>query len=444
MREMTWTYDIYNPSVASGYKDGSMTITGPDGTLDKYEVDAAIANYGNSVALERVIIAGDFKFLSQNVFIDTNLTSIVFHENSQVIGFGVAVFQNSTTLTKLVLPPRLTSLPEYTFWKCVRLQSPLIIPETVLSIGDNVFQECPLVTMVLPHAVQTVGKEIFKGCTALTVVKFSQNLISIGVNTFEGATAIRTLRMRREIWSTIVATLPVPVAGTRQLVTFYNEDLTIYHRTTGTSIVPVSDQAAYDQVDVPGYTVETARLAEMVRLAEIARLAEMARLAEIARLEQIEMARLAEITRLEQVEVARLVEITRLEQAEVARLAEITRLEQVEVARLAEITRLEQVEIARLAEITRLEQVEIARLAEITRLEQVERARLAQVELKKETGQVEGGPPGKVPGEIHDQDTGLNADTKGGGIPIWLIIVIGAVVGLILLGLIIYAISKRN
>jgi hypothetical protein len=99
MREMTWTYDIYNASAASGDKDGSMTITGT-GSLAKYQVDATIADYGYAVALERVLIAGDFTVLRQNVFIETSLTSIVFHENSQVVALGVAVFLDSTSLTK--------------------------------------------------------------------------------------------------------------------------------------------------------------------------------------------------------------------------------------------------------------------------------------------------------------------------------------------------------
>ena len=83
----------------------------------------------------------------------TNLKTLNFYDNSEVETFGIACFNNCTSLTSVNLPNSIKTLP------------------------DNVFSSCTsLVEFTIPNSVETVGKHILSYCTSLKVIRMGSSL----------------------------------------------------------------------------------------------------------------------------------------------------------------------------------------------------------------------------------------------------------------------------
>jgi hypothetical protein len=104
--------------------------------------------------------------------------------------------------------------------------------------------------MLFPEVFQSLGNATFQECTSLVQVLFPENITSIGTGTFLDTTNVITLRMHRDIWEKVVATLPE--GAERLLVTFFQEPNVVYSRTLAIQ----RDHYAFYQVDgTPATTV---------------------------------------------------------------------------------------------------------------------------------------------------------------------------------------------
>ncbi len=68
----------------------------------------------------------------------------------------------------------------------------VILPESLLSIGEQAFAECPeLLQIVIPPAVFSIKWGCFKGCEKLTYVELSSKLLIIRESAFEGCKSLK-------------------------------------------------------------------------------------------------------------------------------------------------------------------------------------------------------------------------------------------------------------
>jgi hypothetical protein len=144
---MVYIFDVVNNTATfDSNDDGSMKLIG-SGDLTQGQVNNAITSYsksgGKSVSLpSTVLIAGTFTSLGTNAFRGTGFTLINFSENSKMTTIsGTLTFYGCSLMTSLILPPKLTVIPEEMCNSCLKLET-ILIPSTVTSIKAYGFYNC--------------------------------------------------------------------------------------------------------------------------------------------------------------------------------------------------------------------------------------------------------------------------------------------------------------
>lgn len=67
----------------------------------------------------------------------------------------------------------------------------IILPETVVKIGNNAFRDCILLAEInLPDKTEEIGSYVFANCQSLTLIVIPKSVLKIGENVFEGCTKI--------------------------------------------------------------------------------------------------------------------------------------------------------------------------------------------------------------------------------------------------------------
>ena len=70
-------------------------------------------------------------------------------------------------MTSVTIPDSVTSIGEWAFYKCEKLQT-ISISDSVTSIGALAFFDCDsLSSVVLPGSITYIGSGAFLGCTSL-------------------------------------------------------------------------------------------------------------------------------------------------------------------------------------------------------------------------------------------------------------------------------------
>ncbi len=92
------------------------------------------------------------------LFVDSYANPIYYAHN---------LYLNGVLVTDLVIPESVTSIGDYVFEGCSSLTS-IAIPDSVTSIGDLAFNDCrSLASITIPDSVTSIGYSAFNGCTNL-------------------------------------------------------------------------------------------------------------------------------------------------------------------------------------------------------------------------------------------------------------------------------------
>ncbi len=94
-------------------------------------------------------------------------------------------------MTSLALPETLTTIEDYAFSYCYRLQD-LYIPNGVRAIGSNAFCQCSsLQSFDFPEALTTIDEYTFYACQSLTELNLPKGVKTIGYNAFAHCRSLR-------------------------------------------------------------------------------------------------------------------------------------------------------------------------------------------------------------------------------------------------------------
>jgi hypothetical protein len=95
------------------------------------------------------------------------------------------MIQDRTQITRVEIPPEVSSISNYAFMNCDELES-IVIPENVTTIGKSAFRSCSKLSNVVLHDnITSIGSYAFISCTNLKHIELPANLTYTSESCFE-------------------------------------------------------------------------------------------------------------------------------------------------------------------------------------------------------------------------------------------------------------------
>ena len=86
----------------------------------------------------------------------------------------------------------ITALPIQAFYKSTNVEN-LILPNTLITIGEEMFYQSKLKTVVIPANATTIGNSAFEQCASLISIDIPANVETIGTAVFGGCSSLATV-----------------------------------------------------------------------------------------------------------------------------------------------------------------------------------------------------------------------------------------------------------
>lgn len=128
----------------------------------------------------------------------TSLIRVIFAPNSQLTKIGNNCFSYCTAISELLLPDSLQIIEGNAFYNCAIVNSPFSTSSGVVSIGNMAFQGCTRLELLnIPAGLTTISEKAFYGCTALEAVYFNENsqLTTIQREAFANCSSLVTISL---------------------------------------------------------------------------------------------------------------------------------------------------------------------------------------------------------------------------------------------------------
>ena len=120
---------------------------------------------------------------------------------NSVTSIGDEVFCGCESLQSITIPNSIKSIGDRAFYECKSLQS-ITIPNSVTSIGDEAFYSCKsLQSITIPNSVTSIGDEAFSRCEYLQSVTIPNSVTSIGDEAFSGCYSLQSVTIPNSVKS---------------------------------------------------------------------------------------------------------------------------------------------------------------------------------------------------------------------------------------------------
>ena len=128
---------------------------------------------------------------TQAFYKSTNVENLILPNTLTTI--GEEMFYHSALKT-IVIPESVETIERAAFCGCENLSS-FEIPANVKTIGDGAFSMSALTSIKIPTNVETIGNEAFSDCESLTSIEILANVKTIGNNVFSLCKSLKTVDM---------------------------------------------------------------------------------------------------------------------------------------------------------------------------------------------------------------------------------------------------------
>ena len=133
------------------------------------------------------------------------------YQGKPVTTIGHAAFFNSA-VTSVTIPDSVTSISDEAFINCPKLTN-ISIPNSVTYIGFSAFSSCTsLKSITLPSSLSFISGALFLGCSQLTTIHIPVSVTSIGNNAFADCPSLMTVTYSgsKKQWDKITGTDELP------------------------------------------------------------------------------------------------------------------------------------------------------------------------------------------------------------------------------------------
>ena len=144
---------------------------------------------------EAKIMAAGYNYQGElSGFCFPKVKTIIFPNTiEKVVTIGNDEAPTNTTISKIVLPKKLSSIETKMFFECQNLTD-IEIPNSVTNIGEWAFRGCSSLTNIkIPNGVTSIGEYTFYQCTSLTSIEIPSSVTSIGNHAFNGCSSLTTV-----------------------------------------------------------------------------------------------------------------------------------------------------------------------------------------------------------------------------------------------------------
>ena len=165
-----------------------------DGVLKYYRYTTAVGGTipANIVVPSRI----GATVISPLAFADLTVKSISIPES--VTSIGQAAFSNCPNLTEVILPQK-ASVGAYAFQYCTSLTT---IPTNLSTIPDGIFAHClGFISIEIPETVTSIGSYAFATCENLESIKIPETVTSIKSYAFNGCHNLKSITIPKSVIS---------------------------------------------------------------------------------------------------------------------------------------------------------------------------------------------------------------------------------------------------
>jgi hypothetical protein len=152
---------------------------------------------GNTALTGKITIPSSYlgkpvSYIGANAFKNYSITGVIIPET--ILGIGNSAFEDCIYLTDiLTIPTSVTTIGSRAFAGS-NISGPLTIPYSVTSVGSEAFRACPLITVVnILEGIPTFGSGAFRACIAIESVIIRTTIVTIPDNAFKDCNGLRSL-----------------------------------------------------------------------------------------------------------------------------------------------------------------------------------------------------------------------------------------------------------
>ena len=160
--------------------------------------DNAFRGCGN---VEAVVLPDSVTTMGYLIFMDcTKLASINYPRSLATVGnwnsSGSGNFNGCASLKMVVVPEGVTAIAPHTFGGFDISIETIVLPSTLLSIGNYAFYGNQTAALNLPNSVQTIGESAFQNCPGLKNVDLTNtSLVTLGTDAFGNCANLESMKL---------------------------------------------------------------------------------------------------------------------------------------------------------------------------------------------------------------------------------------------------------
>lgn len=151
------------------------------------------AAFENCVNLRGIDLSDEMEYIGKGVFSRCKrLRNITFPENSRITEIPAEAFAECRELNNVQLSEQIRVIGEKAFYKCTELKE-IVLPGNLVDIRREAFCENGMEEIILPESLLKIGDSAFLKCRNLCNIQIPESVTRIGKWAFHGCDNLGTL-----------------------------------------------------------------------------------------------------------------------------------------------------------------------------------------------------------------------------------------------------------